>query len=147
MGLRQDMVKWVSLKERFAREDKHLLALVVKRDKRTLNFLPSAEKARERRDTELQKVWFFLLLLQWRKKERWSRMTEFTFGFVSWSWMSVALHNNDDSVGPTLSSSFWVNALMVNNCLCFHFQQNASVSMIVVVVTTNISSSVFLKIF
>jgi hypothetical protein len=53
------MVKWVSLKEGFAREDKHLLALVVKRDKRTLNFLPGEEKARERRDTELQKVWFF----------------------------------------------------------------------------------------
>lgn len=77
MGLRQEMVKWVSLKEGFAREDKHLLALVVKRDKRTLNFLPSAEKARERRDTELQKVWFLLLLLQWRKIGRWSRMREF----------------------------------------------------------------------
>jgi hypothetical protein len=62
------MVKWVSLKEGFAREDKHLLALVVKRDKRTLNFLPGEEKARERRDTELQKVWFFIIIITVEKE-------------------------------------------------------------------------------
>ena len=67
----QEILKWVSLKERdFRREDTDLLALVLKGDKRNpitffFCFLPSAERAREKETRSFKKGVF---LLKWRKK-------------------------------------------------------------------------------